>query len=61
MRSNTGVLINIILGIVGAAIASAIFSIFGVHFAGWVGCLNAGFIGACILIWIFRAVRGRPA
>jgi uncharacterized membrane protein YeaQ/YmgE (transglycosylase-associated protein family) len=28
---------------------------------GWIGYLVLGFIGACILIWIVRAVRGRTA
>jgi uncharacterized membrane protein YeaQ/YmgE (transglycosylase-associated protein family) len=61
MKSDTGLLMNIVLGIVGAAIASAILSFFGIVLGGWVGYLIAGFIGACILIWIVRAVRGRPA
>jgi uncharacterized membrane protein YeaQ/YmgE (transglycosylase-associated protein family) len=61
MKSDTGLLMNIVLGIVGAAIASAILSFFGIVLAGWFGYLIAGFIGACILIWIVRAVRGRAA
>jgi uncharacterized membrane protein YeaQ/YmgE (transglycosylase-associated protein family) len=61
MKSDTGLLMNIMLGIVGAAIASAILSIFGVIFIGWIGYLIAGFIGACLLIWIVRTVRGRTA
>ena len=59
MKSDTGLLMNIVLGIVGAAIASAILSLFGIIFIGWIGYLIAGFIGACLLIWIVRAVRGR--
>jgi uncharacterized membrane protein YeaQ/YmgE (transglycosylase-associated protein family) len=58
MKSDTGVLMNIILGIVGAAIASAILSIFGIVLGGWIGYLVLGFIGACLLIWIVRMVRG---
>jgi len=61
MQSGTGILMNIILGIVGAAIASAILSAFGIVLGGWIGYLILGFIGACILIWIARVVRGRPA
>ena len=61
MKSDTGLLMNIVLGIVGAAIASAILSFFGIVLGGWVGYLVCGFIGACILIGIVRAVRGRPA
>ena len=62
MKSDTGLLMNIVLGIVGAAIASAIFSYFGIALGGgWIGYLIAGFIGACLLIWIGRTVRGRTA
>ena len=61
MKSDTGLLMNIVLGIVGAAVASAILSFFGIIFVGWIGYLIAGFIGACLLIWIVRAVRGRTA
>jgi uncharacterized membrane protein YeaQ/YmgE (transglycosylase-associated protein family) len=58
MKSDTGVVMNIILGIVGAAVASAILSFFGIVLGGWVGYLIAGFIGACLLIAIVRVVRG---
>jgi uncharacterized membrane protein YeaQ/YmgE (transglycosylase-associated protein family) len=61
MKSNMGLLMNVLLGIVGAAIASAILSIFGIVLGGWIGYLILGFIGACLLIWIVRAVRGRTA
>jgi uncharacterized membrane protein YeaQ/YmgE (transglycosylase-associated protein family) len=61
MKSDTGMLMNIVLGIVGAAIASAIFSAVGIQFAGWIGYLIAGFIGACLLIWIVRMIRGQRA
>jgi uncharacterized membrane protein YeaQ/YmgE (transglycosylase-associated protein family) len=59
MKSDMGLLMNIVLGIIGAAVASAIFSFFGVHLGGWIGYLIAGFIGAVLLIWIVRQVRGR--
>jgi uncharacterized membrane protein YeaQ/YmgE (transglycosylase-associated protein family) len=61
MESDTGLLMNVVLGIVGAAIASAILSFFGIVLGGWIGYLVAGFIGACLLIWIVRTVRGRAA
>ena len=61
MHSQMGMLTNILLGIVGAAVASWLFSLLGVGFGpGWLGYLIAGFIGACILIWIARMVW-RPA
>ena len=59
MKSEMGLPMNIVLGIVGAAVASANLSFFGVQLGGWIGYLVAGFIGAVLLIWIVRAVRGR--
>jgi uncharacterized membrane protein YeaQ/YmgE (transglycosylase-associated protein family) len=59
MKSDMGLLMNIVLGIVGAAIASAILSVFGIALGGWIGYLVLGFIGACLLIWIVRMVRSR--
>jgi uncharacterized membrane protein YeaQ/YmgE (transglycosylase-associated protein family) len=61
MKSDMGLLMNIALGIVGAVIASAILSVFGIVLGGWIGYLICGFIGGCLLIWIVRAVRGRTA
>jgi len=57
MKSDMGVMMNIVLGIIGAAVASAILSFAGINLGGWLGYLLAGFIGACLLIWIVRAVR----
>ena len=60
MKSDMGLLMNIVLGIVGAAVASWLFSFIGFSFGpGWVGYLIAGFIGAIILIFIVRMVRQR--
>lgn len=59
MKSDMGLLMNIVLGIVGAAVASAIFGFFGIALGGWIGYVIAGFVGACLLIWIVRAFRSR--
>ena len=59
MKSGTGILTNIVLGIVGAALANFLLGIFGVALGGWLGYLIAGFIGACILIFAWRAIKGR--
>ena len=60
MKSDMGLLANIILGIVGAAVASWLFSLAGIRFGpGWVGYLIAGFIGAVILIFVARLIRQR--
>jgi uncharacterized membrane protein YeaQ/YmgE (transglycosylase-associated protein family) len=57
MRSNLGMLMNIVLGIVGAVVANAILGVVGINLGGWLGYLIAGFVGACILIAIGRMFR----
>ncbi|QEN88933.1 GlsB/YeaQ/YmgE family stress response membrane protein [Labrys sp. KNU-23] len=57
MKSNMGVLMNIILGIVGAAVANLVLGMFNVVLGGWVGYLIAGFIGACVLIALGRMLK----
>ena len=52
MKSQMGLVMNIVLGIIGAAVASWLFGFLGISFGGWIGYLIAGFIGACILIAI---------
>ncbi len=61
MKSNMGMLMNIVLGMVGAAVAGGILKVFGIALGGWVGYLVAGFVGACVLIWIGRMLKGRTA
>ena len=58
MNSEMGLMMNIVLGILGAAVASAILSFFGVNLGGWIGYLIVGFIGACLLIWVYRMIKG---
>src|SRR5262249_43948782 len=55
MKSQMGLVMNIVLGIVGAAVASWLFNLLGISLGGWVGYLIAGFIGACLLIFAARA------
>jgi uncharacterized membrane protein YeaQ/YmgE (transglycosylase-associated protein family) len=50
-------MVNIVLGMIGAAVASWLFGLLGISFSGWIGYLIAGFIGAVILIAIGRAFK----
>jgi uncharacterized membrane protein YeaQ/YmgE (transglycosylase-associated protein family) len=61
MKSNMGVLANILLGIVGALVLNWILALVapGLIGTGWLAYLITGFIGACLLIWIARMVSGR--
>lgn len=59
MKSEMGLLMNIILGIVGAFVFNLIFgTLLGLYAAeSWIAYLIAGFIGACLLIWAARMLR----
>jgi len=58
MKSDMGLITNILLGIVGAVLLNLVLGLFGLDFTGWLAYLIIGFIGACILIAIARAMRG---
>ncbi|MEF0942329.1 GlsB/YeaQ/YmgE family stress response membrane protein [Rhizobium sp. BR 362] len=59
MESNMGVFMNIILGIVGAVVASWLLGVLHIAlpFHAWLNYLITGFIGACILIFVGRLIR----
>ena len=56
--SNMGLITNIILGMIGAAFGSFLFSKFGVQLGGppWFAYLVSGCVGACILILLTRLI-----
>lgn len=62
MKSNQGLLMNIVMGILGAVIGNFILmAVFGATMGGIVGQLIVAVVGACLLIAIWRAIRGRRA
>ena len=64
MKTNHGLLMNIIIGIVGSYIGAFLANLLGIQlgeiFSGWFwGNLIVAAIGAVVLIWALRLVRGR--
>ena len=60
MKADHGLLTNIILGILGALLLNWILmAVVGSTLGGWIGQLIIGVIGACILIALYRMIRGR--
>jgi uncharacterized membrane protein YeaQ/YmgE (transglycosylase-associated protein family) len=58
-RSDHGLLMNIIMGIIGAVVANFVLRLIGIGPAtGWIGNLIAATVGAIIIITIYRAVTG---
>jgi uncharacterized membrane protein YeaQ/YmgE (transglycosylase-associated protein family) len=62
MESPMGLIANILLGIAGALVLNAILAAFHViPPTGWLGQLVVGAVGAILLIWLWRLIRGKPA
>ena len=59
MKSQMGLLMNIILRYHRGRDWQRHFDLLWGQPGGWIGYLIAGFIGAVLLIWIVRMVRGR--
>jgi uncharacterized membrane protein YeaQ/YmgE (transglycosylase-associated protein family) len=55
-----GIVGDIIIGIVGAFVGGWIFSKLGVHtpFSGLAGTIFVAFIGAVVLLFVLRLIRG---
>ena len=60
MHSTPGLLMDIVLGIVGAIVGNfLLMTIFGATMGGIVGQLIVAVVGACLLIGIVRLFTGR--
>ncbi|MCE8005785.1 GlsB/YeaQ/YmgE family stress response membrane protein [Aestuariivita sp.] len=60
MKTDQGLLMNIVLGIVGALVLNALlFAVLGTTLGGWIGQLIVAAAGACLLIYVVRLMRGR--
>jgi uncharacterized membrane protein YeaQ/YmgE (transglycosylase-associated protein family) len=61
-RSDHGLFMNILMGIIGAVVANFLLRLVGIGPAtGWIGNLIAATVGAILIITIYRAVTGnRP-
>ena len=60
MKINNPLWLDVILGVVGGVVAKALFGLVGIGTTGifaFVGDIIFGVIGACLLIFIIRAIR----
>nr|WP_316654200.1 GlsB/YeaQ/YmgE family stress response membrane protein [uncultured Gellertiella sp.] len=58
MDMRFGLIMNIIIGMVGAVVANAILRRFEVVIVGdWLGYLITSFVGACILLFAVKLIR----
>jgi len=52
-----GVLMDIVLGMLGAIVGGWLFGMLGISAGGLIGGILVAFIGAVILIWLSRMLR----
>jgi len=58
MKTQQGLLMNIVFGILGAVVLNALlFAVFGTTLGGWIGQLIVAAAGACLLIAAMRMIR----
>ncbi|WP_299971051.1 GlsB/YeaQ/YmgE family stress response membrane protein [uncultured Roseobacter sp.] len=58
MKSDQSLLMNIVLGIVGALVLNwLLIAIIGTTLGGWIGQLIVAAAGACLLIYVARLIR----
>lgn len=61
MKFDTGLLMNIILGIVGAVVGNFLLGLLGIGLGGLIGQLIVAVVGACIVIYAYRMIKGSAA
>jgi uncharacterized membrane protein YeaQ/YmgE (transglycosylase-associated protein family) len=59
MKFDTGLVMNIVLGIVGAVVGNFLLGLLGIGLGGIIGQLIVAVVGACILIFAYRAIKGQ--
>jgi uncharacterized membrane protein YeaQ/YmgE (transglycosylase-associated protein family) len=59
MKSNHGLLTNLIVGIIGAYLGPFLAGLIGISFGGFLGSLVIATIGAIVFLFILGLIKGR--
>jgi uncharacterized membrane protein YeaQ/YmgE (transglycosylase-associated protein family) len=61
--SDHGLVTNLLVGIAGSFVGGTLAGLLNIEFYGWLGNLLVATVGAVLVLWIWRSVRGpdRPA
>lgn len=60
-RSDHGILTNLIMGVLGALTGGLIASFIGITNVGFIGHVIIATLGALLIIFLYRALRGRTS
>lgn len=61
MKFDTGIVMNVVLGVVGAVVGNLLLSLVGISVGGLIGQLVVAVAGACILVYVYRMVQQKQA
>jgi uncharacterized membrane protein YeaQ/YmgE (transglycosylase-associated protein family) len=56
--SDHGLLTNLLVGLAGSFVGGTLAGLLNIEFYGWFGNLIVASIGAVLVLWIWRSVRG---
>ncbi len=56
--SDHGLLTNLLVGIAGSFVGGTLANVLNIEFYGWLGNLIVATIGAILVLWIWRSIRG---
>jgi uncharacterized membrane protein YeaQ/YmgE (transglycosylase-associated protein family) len=59
MKRDHGLIMNLVVGVVGAYLGAILFRLLGLTSTGFVGALVVAIVGSVVLLAIVGAVRGR--
>ena len=57
MNSEGTIVRNVLLGLIGGVIGSAVLRLIGIHGSGFIGSCIVSIIGACLLIYVVRKLK----
>ena len=56
--SDHGLLTNLLVGIAGSFVGGTLANVLNIQFYGWLGNLIVASVGAILVLWIWRSIRG---
>jgi uncharacterized membrane protein YeaQ/YmgE (transglycosylase-associated protein family) len=57
--SDHGLLTNLLVGIAGSFVGGTLANVLNIQFHGWLGNLIVASIGAVLVLWLWRSIRGQ--
>lgn len=59
--SDHGLLTNLLVGIAGSFVGGTLANLLNIEFYGWLGNLIVASVGAILVLWLWKSIRGPAA